>query len=130
MLETAYAVEHDQVSMTAPSGQFLPKGGFMIYGERNYINDVPLQLYMGLVIEQSWARLVISTREDSMQGARYSVCIKPGALKRGQAAKKIKQKFVSMVEDKHLNKVKAINVGDISQMLPGDCELSEWRDLE
>ena len=42
----AYAVTKDQVSLSAPSGQFMPTGAFMIYGERTYMNHIPLELYL------------------------------------------------------------------------------------
>jgi len=43
----AYWVKGDQVSKRAPSGEYLPKGSFMIYGKRNYI-DVDLKLAIGI----------------------------------------------------------------------------------
>lgn len=39
-----YWVLPEQVSKEAPSGMYLPKGSFMIYGKKNYIKNVPLEL--------------------------------------------------------------------------------------
>ncbi|MEM0384746.1 MAG: NFACT family protein [Candidatus Caldarchaeum sp.] len=35
---SVYYVAADQVSFTPPSGQFLPKGSFMVYGQRRYVS--------------------------------------------------------------------------------------------
>jgi len=37
-----------QVSKKAPSGEFLKRGSFMIYGKRNYLKGVPVRLGVGL----------------------------------------------------------------------------------
>ncbi|RLG21614.1 hypothetical protein DRN74_01790 [Candidatus Micrarchaeota archaeon] len=41
-----YYVGPSQVSRSAPSGEYLPKGAFMIKGKKNYIRNVPLQLWV------------------------------------------------------------------------------------
>ncbi|MHA1747161.1 MAG: ribosome rescue protein RqcH, partial [Promethearchaeota archaeon] len=54
-LKTAdiYSVSPDQVSKTPPSGEYLPKGSFMIRGERNYYKNVRLELVVGIqLVEQ------------------------------------------------------------------------------
>lgn len=45
----AYWVRPDQVSKRPPSGQFLAKGSFMIYGKKNYYRNMPMRLSVGLV---------------------------------------------------------------------------------
>ncbi len=124
----AYAVEADQVSMSAPTGQFLPKGGFMIYGDRKYINDVPLRLYFCVVFEKHWVRYYIVTQEDMRDKAALSVMIEPGDVKRGQAAKIIKKKFLSMVNGVDIQKLKASETSDIASLIPGDAKLTDWMD--
>ncbi|MFW9995519.1 MAG: ribosome rescue protein RqcH [Candidatus Odinarchaeota archaeon] len=39
-----YYVNPDQVSYTAPSGEYIPKGGIIIRGKRNYIKNIGLKL--------------------------------------------------------------------------------------
>jgi len=45
----AYWVMPEQVSKTPQSGEFVPKGGFIIRGRRNYIKDIPMKAAIGLV---------------------------------------------------------------------------------
>jgi len=42
-----FYVNPDQVTKEAPSGEFIGKGSFMIYGKKNIV-PVPLKLYIGL----------------------------------------------------------------------------------
>ncbi|MFX0099438.1 MAG: ribosome rescue protein RqcH [Candidatus Hodarchaeota archaeon] len=43
-----YNVKPDQVSKTPKSGEFLPKGSFIITGERNYFRNVKLETSIGV----------------------------------------------------------------------------------
>src|ERR671918_1966953 len=45
----AYWVMAEQVKKGAPTGQFLPKGSFVIEGKRNYIKGVELRLAIGIM---------------------------------------------------------------------------------
>jgi predicted ribosome quality control (RQC) complex YloA/Tae2 family protein len=49
VLVRAYWVYPDQVSKTAPTGQFLVQGSFMIRGKKNYIPEAPLVMGLGLL---------------------------------------------------------------------------------
>ena len=44
---TVYYVKADQISFKPPPGHYLPKGGFIVKGERNYMT-VRLELAIGL----------------------------------------------------------------------------------
>jgi len=46
----AYWVKPEQVTKSAPAGEYLTKGAFMIRGTRNYIRGVELALAMGLTL--------------------------------------------------------------------------------
>lgn len=45
----AYWVTPEQVTKTPRSGEFVPKGGFIIRGSRNYRKDLPLEAGVGIV---------------------------------------------------------------------------------
>jgi len=54
----AYWVMPEQVSKTAESGEFVPKGAFVIRGRRNYQKDLEMRVAVG-VVEREGARLVM-----------------------------------------------------------------------
>ena len=45
----AYWVLPEQVSKTPQSGEFVPKGAFIVRGRRNYVKDIPMRAAVGLV---------------------------------------------------------------------------------
>ncbi|MGV9104001.1 MAG: ribosome rescue protein RqcH, partial [Candidatus Thorarchaeota archaeon] len=47
----AYWVEPSQVSFSPPSGEYLPSGAVMIYGSKNYIENIAIELAVGLLFE-------------------------------------------------------------------------------
>src|SRR5207247_10549847 len=46
---SAYWVLSEQVSKQAESGEFLPRGAFVIRGKRNYFPDLPVRIAIGEV---------------------------------------------------------------------------------
>jgi len=44
----AYWAHPSQVSKTPPSGEYLPRGAFMVRGERNYVRSLPLEVAIGV----------------------------------------------------------------------------------
>uniref|UniRef100_A0A1I7XUU7 Protein kinase domain-containing protein n=1 Tax=Heterorhabditis bacteriophora TaxID=37862 RepID=A0A1I7XUU7_HETBA len=49
VISSAWWVRHDQVSRTAPSGEYLTAGSFMIRGKKNYMPASPLVMGFGLI---------------------------------------------------------------------------------
>ena len=45
-----FYVKPDQVSKTAPSGEYMPKGGFMISGKKEYMRGVRLMVAIGFAV--------------------------------------------------------------------------------
>lgn len=44
-----YCAGKEQVKTAAPSGQYLPKGSFLIEGKKNFLKNIPLGLYLGTI---------------------------------------------------------------------------------
>ncbi|ELQ74392.1 putative RNA-binding protein [Trachipleistophora hominis] len=49
IVSDSYYVNEDQVSKSAPSGEFLSKGGFMVKGKKNYVHNVRLEYAIALL---------------------------------------------------------------------------------
>lgn len=49
MMIPAWWVHHDQVSRSAPSGEYLPHGSFMIRGKKNFVTAQRLEMAIGVV---------------------------------------------------------------------------------
>ncbi len=118
----AYWVEPDQVKKAAPSGQFLPKGAFVIGGQRNFVNISTLRLAVGL-IKQDLDYLI--TCGPPIPIKKNSVCyviIEPSGTVMVDVAKKIKKEFSKIKE----NIVKEISVDEFVRVLPaGESHIVE-----
>jgi predicted ribosome quality control (RQC) complex YloA/Tae2 family protein len=82
----AFWVYREQVSSSAPSGQYLPKGSFLITGKKNYVRHVLLQLAVGIDKEGK----VTAGPETAI--SKWAVCyavIEPFKGKNSEVAKKI-----------------------------------------
>ncbi|VDP54383.1 unnamed protein product [Schistosoma curassoni] len=51
VLTRAWWVHHDQVSKTAPSGEYLTSGAFMIRGKKNYLPPCPFDYGFGIMFK-------------------------------------------------------------------------------
>jgi len=87
-------VRGDQVSKTPPSGEYLPKGSFMIYGKKNYINNVKLELYLGIEkINEKEYRIIVGSKEAVLKRGKIIGFLVPGETPVGDIAKKIKKRI-------------------------------------
>ncbi len=89
----AYWVYPEQVSKKAPSGTYLKPGSFMIYGQRNYIRNIPLRLAITLFFDEGWAKFYVSPVDPVRMFTNIYVEIEPGNISREDAAKQIVKFF-------------------------------------
>ncbi|UCE74007.1 MAG: NFACT family protein [Methanomassiliicoccales archaeon] len=86
---TAYWVLPDQVSKTPPSGEFLPRGSFMVRGRKNSITYIELRLGIG-VIEYEGAQKVMCAPISAMESqSKGYVIFEPGDMKKSTFIRKI-----------------------------------------
>jgi predicted ribosome quality control (RQC) complex YloA/Tae2 family protein len=96
-----YAVDPDQVKTAAKAGEFLPKGGFQIRGERDWFKNLPVKTWV------SWdgKRPVALAREEK------GVCVIPGDMPKGELAARVKNKLDKLFDCDS-------DVNDIISVLP------------
>jgi len=80
-----YYVLPDQVSKKAPSGEYLPKGSFMIYGKKNYLR-VDLEIAIGFKDE-----LIPGVPESVSKKTNNYIILIPGDEKPIEIAKKVSE---------------------------------------
>ncbi len=108
----AYWVEREQVSTAAPSGEFLPKGGFLILGKKNFVPRVLVELAVGVSTDGR----VVSGPERAIAAAAVAyVVIRPHREKGSETAKKVGADLGGMVGEG--SRVR-IPVDDVLRMLP------------
>ncbi len=118
----AYWVEPDQVKKAAPSGQFLPKGAFVIDGQRNFVNVSTLKLAVGLIKQDLDYLITCGPPQPIKKNSVCYVIIEPSGSDMVDVAKKIKKEF-SKIKG---NIVKEISVDEFVRILPaGESHIVE-----
>ncbi len=121
-----YHVPAESVSFTAPSGEYLPKGGIMVRGTRNYIKGVDLVLAIGVQVNEFNASVIYGSEQYIRSISPITVIIKPGSITKGKIAKQIQNIFIkkaSSAEDK--TKFRAIDLNEFVQAIPHDSAISK-----
>jgi predicted ribosome quality control (RQC) complex YloA/Tae2 family protein len=88
----AYWVLPEQVSKTPESGEFIPKGAFIIRGKRNYVRCT-LEVAVGLVQLGEQEKLMGGPPEAVAGRAKQYVVVRPGILKKSSVAQTISTAF-------------------------------------
>jgi predicted ribosome quality control (RQC) complex YloA/Tae2 family protein len=95
----AYWVNPEQVSTTPQSGEFLPKGGFIIRGKRNLVRNLELELGVGLV-EIDGVELIMCAPVRAIRARtdRYYRLV-PSKGKKTDVAKRLAKEFDVSIEE-------------------------------
>lgn len=113
-----YWVKPEQVSKASPSGQYLPKGSFMIYGTRNYIRNVPLEVAIGIKREDDNIRVIGGPVSAISKQTNLYVKIVPGNAPSGRLAKAVREKLASMVPIDERKIILKIPLENIQAFIP------------
>ena len=135
-----FYVNSDQVSKTPPSGEFLPKGSFIISGKKNVIQNSKTELALALKFikigedrgkgeEILYPKIVIGPISAIKTQYESYLMIKPlksSGLGKGKIAKKIKKYFLNMSDGENRKWVDLLSLDDIINILPtGDTKIEE-----
>ncbi|MEM2930299.1 MAG: ribosome rescue protein RqcH [Thermoproteota archaeon] len=86
-----YWVRGSQVSKQAPPGQYLPRGAFMIRGEKNFIRNVELKLWVGVAED---GKVVYGGLSKVKTGCRRYALILPGDRDKDREAAELAERFL------------------------------------
>lgn len=111
-----YWVNSDQVSKKAPAGEYLKKGAFMVYGKRNYVRGVKLELAIGVEVEGEEFKLLAGPPPPVLGKCEAAVVLEPGRLGRGETAEKVANRLSSALAAKGLRA--RIRPSEVLALLP------------
>lgn len=121
-----YHVPAEAASFTAPSGEFIPKGGIMIRGTRTYIRGVKMAIAIGVKIEEFNAMVIYGSEEDIEPHSPISIIVKPGSISKGKIAKQIQNILVEKTENpEDKAKIRGIDLNEFVQAIPHDSKITE-----
>jgi len=113
-----YWVRPEQVSKASPSGQYLSKGSFMIYGTRNYLRNVPLEISIGVKRENDGIRVIGGPLSAISKQTNFYVKIIPGKEPSGKLAKEIRDRLARMVPPDEREAVLKIPLEEFQAFIP------------
>ena len=117
----AYWVFPNQVKKGAPTGQFLPKGSFVIEGKRNFCRGIELKLSIGLVQIEKKYSIVCGPLNAVIKRSLVFASLLPGGTDQMNLAKRVKSEFVRAISefDQSLAEYcKKISLDEFIRMLP------------
>ncbi len=110
-----------QVSKKPPAGEYLTPGSFMIYGEKNYLNDVKLELALGvLIMDDKYYKLVAGPEDYVRSRCSYYAVIRPGSERKESVAKKIVDSF-----KKSDPRLRYVDLNDLILRIPGPSRIDK-----
>ncbi|MFW9950370.1 MAG: ribosome rescue protein RqcH [Candidatus Thorarchaeota archaeon] len=118
----------DQISKTPPSGEFLPKGSFMITGKKNFINNVKTELIIKIEfdeVKQDYNEIllprVVYGPSDTLRSQKSpKILLKPSKSgeSKGKIAKKIKDYFYRSLGVEFRKWIDLLTLEEIISILP------------
>jgi predicted ribosome quality control (RQC) complex YloA/Tae2 family protein len=127
-----YQVPAEMASFTAPSGEYIPKGGIMIRGKRTYHRGMQMALAIGVKIKEFNAMVIYGSEEDIQQTSPITITIKPGSESKGKVAKQIQRILVEKTDNPETRaKIRGIDFNDYVRAIPHDSTITDvkYRDL-
>ena len=96
---SAYWVLPEQVSKQAESGEFLPRGAFVIRGKRNYHHDLPVRLALGEVEIEGHRKIMAGPVSAVAARSTKYVVLGPGKEDRERVAKRLATAYEVPIEE-------------------------------
>ena len=115
---SAYWVLPEQVSKQAESGEFLPRGAFVIRGKRNYVHDLPVRLAIGEVDIEGHRKIMGGSVSAVAGRSKKYVVLAPGKENRDDVAKRLAVSFAVPIEE------------IVRAMPPGKVQVADRHGLE
>lgn len=115
---SAYWVLPEQVSKQAESGEFLPRGAFVIRGKRNYVHDLPVRIAIGEVEIEGHRKIMGGPVSAVAARSKRYVVLAPGKEDREDVAKGLAVSFAVPIEE------------IVRAMPPGKVQVVERQGLE
>jgi hypothetical protein len=113
-----YWVRPEQVSRSPPSGEYLPRGSFMIYGTKNYVKGAVLEVAVGLKQEDKNCRVIGGPTEAIASQTGIHVKLFPGRESSGNLAKQIRKRLAELSSEDTRKEVLRLPLEEIQTFIP------------
>jgi len=134
-----FYVSSEQVSKSPPSGEYLPKGSFMIAGKKNIIKNAKTELAIGLKlikidaesdenINTLYPMIIYGPKETIKKQVNDYIVLKPSktGLSKGKLAKEIKSYYIKTASSELKKWINLLTIEEILLCIPtGNSEFGQ-----
>jgi len=120
-------VKPDQISLSAKPGEYMPKGGFMVYGKKNFIKDVKLELGIGIAKQDGEVVVIVGPSSYVAERAFAYAVLEPGDVDPYKLAKFILERLKQLCEDDERRLLEAVTIEDIARSVPGKSGVKDLK---
>jgi predicted ribosome quality control (RQC) complex YloA/Tae2 family protein len=113
-----YWVNPEQVSKTPPTGQFLTKGSFTIYGKKNYHRQVQLRTAIGVLTKEETLRIIGGPKDAVASQTNLYAEIAQGEQPSGTLAKQVRGSLAQKAPKQLKERVLALPLEEIQNFIP------------
>jgi hypothetical protein len=146
VVQPVFSVAADQVSKSAPTGEFITKGSFVIRGKKNEINVFRLEYGVGILfritspessdslhfsvdpIGEIEHAMVVTAPWSLIKTYKYKAKLVFGLSKKGQIAKDLMKKFAAEAEGDQKEFIRKIHIDEYLNVLIGNAKLGKFKD--
>ncbi|MEM3323509.1 MAG: NFACT family protein [Metallosphaera sp.] len=107
-----------QVSKSPPSGEYLPKGSFMIYGKKNFIKNVKLELTVGINTKEGF-RIEVGSFNTISSRCDVYVSLEPGDSDVEKVGERISRIFSRQMGESGIKGLR----DEIIKVIPGKSKI-------
>lgn len=113
-----FYVRGEQVSKTPPAGEYITTGSFMIYGKKNFVKNVVLELAIGIeYTEDGIPRFTIGSTESILKRGELLGYLYPGENPPNKIAERIRKRL----KEKEYQYIPAQT--EIEKLIPGPSKI-------
>lgn len=123
-----FYVPASQVSLSPPSGEYLARGGIMVYGRKNYLKPVPVRIWIGIGVDSDGIPRIIQGSREVVE--TYSLAygsLVPGDERRLDTAKALKQELSKLLSRDERAYILAVPDQDLASRIPGKARITSVR---
>ncbi|MEM3705477.1 MAG: ribosome rescue protein RqcH [Candidatus Bathyarchaeia archaeon] len=115
-----YWVKPEQISKTAPSGEYVPRGAFIISGKRNWMRKTTLKIAIGTIIDEEAGEIKFTAGPVDAVNAKTQnyIVIVPGDTSGKELSKQILKKLAEKTPKETQEKIQKATLEEIRELIP------------
>ncbi|MCX6814909.1 MAG: NFACT family protein, partial [Candidatus Aenigmarchaeota archaeon] len=112
---TVFSVLRKNLSKNPPTGMNLPKGSFVVYGQKVWYRNIPLRIAIGADLE---GRIFAGPESAIKKACPYTVILTPGSRKASDLSRDIKSELMKQAKPKDLPVLQKLSLEEIARHVP------------